>query len=130
MRRCHQPLDSQAQKRTGAGDHPEQDHGGKASQQYDLPLSEFEQWVRGVYGAWRTPGELPRRACASSGSKDLQETGEAMLELRARKIAVAAKRGQEGIETTRPGQQAEGVTVSIAKVCRWLGMPRRTMHYK
>lgn len=34
------------------------------------------------------------------------------------------------IETIRQGLQAEGVTVSIAKLCRWFGVPRRTVYYK
>ncbi len=34
------------------------------------------------------------------------------------------------IETIRQGLQAEGITVSIAKLCRWFGVPRRTVYYK
>lgn len=34
------------------------------------------------------------------------------------------------IETIRQGLQAEGITVSIAKRCRWFGVPRRTVYYK
>ncbi|WP_459615941.1 hypothetical protein [Bordetella sp. 2513F-2] len=26
--------------------------------------------------------------------------------------------------------QADGITVSIAKLCRWFGVPRRTVYYK
>lgn len=34
------------------------------------------------------------------------------------------------IETIRQGLQAEGITVSIAKLCRWFGVPRRKVYYK
>jgi len=34
------------------------------------------------------------------------------------------------IETIRQGLQAEGITVSISKLCRWFGVPRRTVYYK
>jgi len=44
--------------------------------------------------------------------------GEAMLELRAKKIAVPAVRGRQVIETIRQGLQADGITVSISKLCR------------
>ncbi|ADP17967.1 integrase core domain protein [Achromobacter xylosoxidans A8] len=30
----------------------------------------------------------------------------------------------------RQGLQAEGITVSIATVCRWFGVPRRSVYYK
>lgn len=34
------------------------------------------------------------------------------------------------IETIRQGLQAEGIIVSIAKLCRWFDVPRRTVYYK
>lgn len=34
------------------------------------------------------------------------------------------------IETIRLGLQAEGITVSISKLCRWFGVPRRSVYYK
>lgn len=34
------------------------------------------------------------------------------------------------IETIRQGLQAEGISVSIAKLCRRFGVPRRTVCYK
>ena len=34
------------------------------------------------------------------------------------------------IETIRQGLQADGITVSIAKLCRWFGVPRRTAYYR
>jgi putative transposase len=33
------------------------------------------------------------------------------------------------IETIRPVLQADGITVSTAKLCRWFGGPRRTVYY-
>lgn len=34
------------------------------------------------------------------------------------------------IETIRQGLEADGYTVSIAKLCQWFGIPRRTVYYK
>ena len=34
------------------------------------------------------------------------------------------------IETIRQGLKAEGVAVSTSKLCRWFGVPRRTVYYK
>ena len=68
--------------------------------------------------------------------KDLQEAyGEAMLELRARKNCSpcwARTRSDRDWASPmiRQGLQAEGITVSIAKLCRWFGVPRRSVYYK
>jgi putative transposase len=34
------------------------------------------------------------------------------------------------IETIRQGLHAEGIAVSIAKLCRWFGVPRRSVYYR
>jgi len=34
------------------------------------------------------------------------------------------------IETVRQGLQADGYAVSISQLCRWFGMPRRTLYYR
>jgi len=34
------------------------------------------------------------------------------------------------IESIRQGLKEEGFDVSIAKLCRWFGIPRRTVYYK
>ncbi len=34
------------------------------------------------------------------------------------------------IETIRQGLQADGITVSISKLCRWFDVPRRTVYYR
>jgi len=34
------------------------------------------------------------------------------------------------IETIRQGLQNEGIAVSIARLCRWIGVPRRTVCYE
>lgn len=34
------------------------------------------------------------------------------------------------IETIRRGLQEDGFTVSISKLCRWFGVPRRTVYYR
>ena len=34
------------------------------------------------------------------------------------------------IETVQQGLRAEGHEVSIQKLCKWFGMPRRTFYYK
>jgi len=53
-----------------------------------------------------------------------------MLELRARKIAVPVVRRRKVIETIRQGLPADGITVSIARLCPWFGVPRRTVSYR
>lgn len=47
-----------------------------------------------------------------------------------KKIAVPAGRGREVIEMIRQGLQADGITVSISKLCRWFDVARRTMYYR
>ena len=110
----------------------------EASRQYDLSPSEVEQWVddgkRGMENAQRANPQDVREQYERQ-LKDLQEAyGEAMLELRARKIAVPAGRGRSDRDWASPmirqGLQAEGITVSIAKLCRWFGVPRRSVYYK
>jgi putative transposase len=34
------------------------------------------------------------------------------------------------IETIRQGLKEDGFTVSISKLCRWFGVPRRTVYYR
>lgn len=34
------------------------------------------------------------------------------------------------IETIRQGLQADGITVSISKLCKWFEVPRRTVYYR
>lgn len=34
------------------------------------------------------------------------------------------------IETIRQGLQADGITVSISKLCRWFDVPRRSVYYR
>src|SRR5699024_1944621 len=114
----------------------------EASRAYDLSPAEIESWVEdgksGMENALRAkPHDI--REQYERQLKELQEAyGEAMLELRARnrrfgaakKVAVPARRGREMIETIRQGLKHDGYNVSIAKLCRWFNVPRRTMYYK
>ncbi len=34
------------------------------------------------------------------------------------------------IETIRQGLKEDGLDVSVSKLCRWLGVPRRTVYYR
>ena len=34
------------------------------------------------------------------------------------------------IETIRQGLKEDGLTVSVSKLCRWIGVPRRTVYYR
>ena len=95
---------------------------------YDLPPSEIESWVevgrKGMEDALKAnPPDV--REQYERQLKDLQEAyGEAMRELRAReKLQSPAGRGREVIETIRQGLQADGITVSISKLCRWFDVP-------
>ena len=54
-----------------------------------------------------------------------------MLELRARKkVEFPVKRKREMIATVLQGLEAEGIEVSMTKLCRWFEVPRRTMYYQ
>jgi putative transposase len=106
----------------------------EASRTYDLPPSEIESWVedgrRGLENALNANPQDVREQYERQ-LKELQEAyGEAMLELRARKNPVPAGRGREVIETIRQGLQADGITVSISKLCKWFEVPRRTVYYR
>src|SRR5678816_3094976 len=48
----------------------------------------------------------------------------------AKKIAVPAGRGRQMIETIRQGLKADGIQVSISKMCQWFAVPRRTVYYR
>ena len=45
----------------------------------------------------------------------------------AKKIAVPAGRGREVIETIRQGLQADGIAVSISRLCRWFEVTQRVL---
>jgi putative transposase len=90
----------------------------EASRAHDLPPSEIESWVedgkRGMENALRANPQDVREQYEKQ-LKDLQEAyGEAMLKLRARKIAVPAGRGREVIETIRQGLKEDGLAVSVS----------------
>ena len=34
------------------------------------------------------------------------------------------------IETIRQGLKEDGLAVSVSKLCRWIGVPRRTVYYR
>lgn len=111
----------------------------EASRQYDLSPSEVEQWVddgkRGMENALRANPQDVREQYERQ-FKDLQEAyGEAMLELRSKKNCspcwVRTRSDRDWAPPMiRQGLQADGFTVSIAKLCRWFGVPRRTGYYK
>lgn len=103
----------------------------EASRQYDLSPSEVEQWVddgkRGVENALRANPQDVREP-AQGPSRGLRR-GDAGAS-HEKKIVVPAGRGREVIETIHQGLQADGITVSIAKLYRWFNMPRRTVNHK
>lgn len=106
----------------------------EASRSYDLSPSEMEKWVddakRGMENALRA-NPLDVKEQYERQIKDLQEAyGEAMLELRAKKTAVPVERGREVIETIRQELKEDGFIVSIAKLCQWFNIARRTVYYK
>jgi DNA invertase Pin-like site-specific DNA recombinase len=47
-----------------------------------------------------------------------------------KKIGIPAGQGRIVIEAIRQGLFEEGVEVSISKICRYLGIPRRTVYYR
>lgn len=65
----------------------------------------------------------------ASGHNLQHACGEPIPELRAKKIAFLAGPGREASEEIRQGLQANGVTLSIAQLCRWSNAARRTVYY-
>src|SRR5690606_27990014 len=49
---------------------------------------------------------------------------------RAKKIAVPVGQGRELISSIQQGLKDDGFEVSVAKLCRWFGVPRRTAYYR
>ncbi|WP_444443327.1 hypothetical protein [Rhodobacter capsulatus] len=95
----------------------------EASRSFDLTPSEIEGWVedakRGMENSLRA-NPLDIREQYEKQLKDLQEAyGEAMLELRARKKLAALMEREDGqlIRTLHEGLLADGIAVSIAKLC-------------
>ena len=107
----------------------------EASRQHDLTPSEVETWVddakRGMENALKARPEDIREQYDRQ-LKELQSAyGEAMLELRARKkIGIPAGQGRELILSLQQGLLAEGEQVSLSQLCRWFGVPRRTMYHR
>ena len=106
----------------------------EAARAFDLPPSEIEEWVddakRGMENALRAK-PLDIREQYEKQLKELQEAyGEAMLELRARKSWPPAGRGRQIVADVQQGLRAEGIDVSVSKLCRWFGLPRRSWYYR
>ena len=110
----------------------------EASRQYDLSPSEVEQWVddgkRGMENAQRANP----RTCASSTSVSSRIFKRRMARpcwsCAREKLQSCWARTRSDRDWASPmirqGLQAEGITVSIAKLCRWFGVPRRSVYYK
>src|SRR3546814_13285870 len=49
---------------------------------------------------------------------------------RPKKIAVPVGQGRGMIATIQQGLKDDGFAVSISQLCRWFGVPRRTVYYK
>src|SRR3546814_20978878 len=52
------------------------------------------------------------------------------LASRPKKIAVPVGQGRGMIATIQQGLKDDGFAVSISQLCRWFGVPRRTVYYK
>ena len=107
-----------------------------ACREHDLKQSEVEAWME----------SLPARAASASlkaRSEDEQAVHERELrELRAKvgELVAGARRAKktgrphretrESLLTVQGLMRAEGRTVSIAKLCRWFGVPRSTFYYR
>lgn len=106
----------------------------EVSRAYDLSPSEVEGWVddgkRGMENALRA-NPLDLKEQYERQIKDLQEAyGEGMLELCARKTCSPCWARTTNDRDVRQGLQADGITVSISKLCRWFEVPRRTVYYR
>jgi len=100
----------------------------EASQAFGVTSSEIETGVderkRGLENALFAKPEDVREQYQRQ-LKDLQEAyGEAMLEPRARKKSVPVGQGRGLMVTIQQGLKADGITVSMMKLCRWFEVAR------
>nr|WP_228062494.1 DUF1153 domain-containing protein [Lysobacter sp. H23M47] len=105
----------------------------EASRQFDLTPSEVESWVddgkRGMENALRAKPEDVREQYERQ-LKDRQEAyGNAILELRAKKKCRPCWARTRLVVLLQQGLREDGFEVSMVKLCRWLGMARRTVYY-
>lgn len=104
-----------------------------ASRQFDLTPAEIESWVddgkRRTENALRAKSEDVREQYERQ-LKDLQEAySDAMLEKRARKNGLPAAQGRELMLSIQQGLKDEGFLVTMAKLCQWFGVARRSVYY-
>lgn len=100
----------------------------QASHTYDLSPSEIEQWVdhvkRGMENALRAnPQRMSENDTNASLRTSRKHTARRCWSCVPEKNCSPDRPGQEVIETIRQGLQADGITVSIAKLRRWFGEP-------
>ncbi|WP_235689815.1 hypothetical protein [Salmonella enterica] len=49
---------------------------------------------------------------------------------RQKKAGLPAGRGRQIVADVQQGLRAEGIDVSVSKLCRWFGLPRRSWYYR
>src|SRR5690242_8147024 len=79
-----------------------------------------EGQARGRSRAVRATAERP------AGSLRRGDAGAA----RPKKIGVPAGQGRDLIVSLQQGLKADGVVVTTSQLCRWFGVPRRTVYYR
>ena len=107
----------------------------EAAREFDLKLSEIQQWVDEAEAGMENALRANPRDVAEMYEKKIDELtsayGEAMLELKARKSSVSLSRPGRGLVFLVQGEMAEdGDKVSVSQLSRWFGVPRRTLYYK
>lgn len=65
----------------------------------------------------------------TQGKKTVAEASR-QFDLPPSKIEDWVDQAKAGMETIRQGLQEDDVDVSISKICRYLGIPRRTVYYR
>ncbi|MDT8893322.1 DUF1153 domain-containing protein [Halomonas sp. I1] len=103
--------------------------------QRDLTVSEVEGWIDEAQRNMENGLRARPKDIREQYESDLWETkgalGEAHLQINAlKKVAPPARRGRELVRSLQVEMAQEGRKVSLAKLCRRLGFPRRSLCYR
>ncbi|WP_229038567.1 transposase [Salmonella enterica] len=106
----------------------------EAARAFDLPPSEIEEWVddakRGMENALRAK-PLDIREQYEKQLKELQKLmARPCWSYAPEKAGLPAGRGRQIVADVQQGLRAEGIDVSVSKLCRWFGLPRRSWYYR
>ncbi|MFC3913001.1 DUF1153 domain-containing protein [Pseudaeromonas sharmana] len=103
----------------------------EAARGFDLAPSEIEEWVndakQGMENALRAK-PLDIREQYEKASRGLWRSHAGVT--CQKKVGLPARRGRQIVADVQQGLRAEGTEVSVSKICRWFGLPRRSWYYR